>query len=79
MRWIIAGCVATALAFVLPWAITASKKSARGKGRMAGAALAIGLAFGGIFDPATKAASEAAQKKKEIGDSKEDAGGKMTD
>jgi len=35
---------------------------------MAGAAFAIGLAFGAIFDPAKSAAIENIQKKKEIGD-----------
>jgi hypothetical protein len=46
----------------------ASKKSARGKGRLAGATFAIGLAFGAIFDPAKSAAIENIQKKKDIGD-----------
>jgi hypothetical protein len=68
MKWIAALAVAIALLMVLPWAITASKRSARGKGRLAGATFAIGLAFGAIFDPAKSAAIETIQKKKEIGD-----------
>ena len=68
MQWMITGLVALALVFLLPWAIAATKRSARGKGRLAGAAFAIGLAFGAIFDPAKTAATEATQKKKETGD-----------
>jgi len=68
MKWIVALAVAIALLALLPWAIAASKKSARGKGRLAGATFAIGLAFGAIFDPAKSAAIENIQKKKEIGD-----------
>lgn len=68
MKWIIALGLLTCLAVALPWAIAASKRSARGKGRLAGAAFAIGLAFGAIFDPAKSAAIENIQKKKEIGD-----------
>jgi len=56
------------LAIALPWAIAASKKSARGKGRLAGVTFAIGLAFGAIFDPAKTEAMENIQKKKDIGD-----------
>jgi hypothetical protein len=68
VKWIIAAAIAGCLSIALPWAIAASKRSARGKGRMAGAAFAIGLAFGAIFDPAKSAAVENIQKKKEIGD-----------
>ena len=75
MKWIIAAALAIVLAIALPWAITASKRSARGKGRLAGAAFAIGLAFGAIFDPAKSAAIENIQKKKEIGNEAEDAAG----
>ena len=73
MKWIIALVVAAGLTIALPWAITASKRSARGKGRLAGAAFAIGLAFGAMFDPAKSAAIENIQKEKEIGDEAEDA------
>jgi hypothetical protein len=73
VKWILALAVATSLAILLPWAIRASKRSARGKGRLGGAALAIGLAFGAMFDPAKSAAIETIQKKKEIGDEAEGA------
>jgi len=68
MKWVIALALAVCVSMALPWAIAASKRSARGKGRMAGAAFAIGLEFGAIFDPAKSAAIENIQKKKEIGD-----------
>jgi len=68
MKWIIALAIAICLSIMLPWAIVASKKSGRGKGRLAGATFAIGLAFGAIFDPAKSAAIENIQKKKDIGD-----------
>jgi len=69
MRWIIACLTGIFLLFfLLPWAISASKKSARGKGRLAGATFAIGLAFGAIFDPAKSAAIENIRKKEEVGD-----------
>jgi len=68
VKWIIAAAIAVCLSIALPWAIAASKRSARGKGRLAGATFAIGLAFGAIFDPAKSAAIENIQKKKEIGD-----------
>jgi hypothetical protein len=70
MQWIIASLLALALALLLPLAIVASKKSLRGKGRVAGAAMIIGLAFGGLFDPAKAAAIENIQKKKDLGDTK---------
>jgi len=75
MKWIVTLAVAVALLLLVPWAIAASKKSARGKGRLAGAAFAIGLAFGAIFDPAKSAAIENIQKKKEIGDEEDGVAG----
>ena len=69
MQWIVASLLALALALLLPLAIIAAKKSLRGKGKLAGAAMIIGLAFGGLFDPAKAAATEAIQKKKELGHS----------
>jgi len=75
MKWIVALAVAIALLALLPWAIAASKKSARGKGRLAGATFAIGLAFGAIFDPAKSAAIENIQKKKDIGDEEDGVAG----
>lgn len=68
MKWIVTLAVILCLGVALPWAIAASKKSARGKGRLAGATFAIGLAFGAIFDPAKTEAMETIQKKGEIGD-----------
>ena len=75
MKWIITVAIAICLAMLLPWAIAASKRSARGKGRLAGATFAIGLAFGAIFDPAKSAAIENIQKKKEIGDEEDGVAG----
>jgi hypothetical protein len=71
VKWLVALAVALGLSISLPWTIAASKRSARGKGRLAGAAFAIGLAFGAIFDPAKSAAIENIQKKKDIGDEAE--------
>jgi hypothetical protein len=79
MKWIVAAVVAICLAILLPWAIAASKRSARGKGRAAGAVFAIGLAFGAMFDPAKSAAMETIRKKKDIGDEAEDAAGPPPD
>ena len=79
MRWIIAAVLTASLLIALPWAIAASKRSARGKGRLGGAAFAIGLAFGAIFDPAKSAAIENIQKKKEIGDEAEGEAGAPPD
>lgn len=75
MKWIITVAIVICLAMLLPWAIAASKRSARGKGRLAGATFAIGLAFGAIFDPAKSAAIENIQKKKEIGDEEDGVAG----
>jgi len=79
VKWIIAATLAVGLLIALPWAIMASKRSARGKGRLAGAAFAIGLAFGAIFDPAKSAAIENIQKKKETGDEAEGEAGAPPD
>jgi len=76
MKWIVASAVAIVLLALLPWAIVASKRSARGKGRLAGATFAIGLAFGAIFDPAKSAAIENIQKKKDIGDEEDGVAGR---
>ena len=75
MKWIVTLGVMLCLGLALPWAITASKKSARGKGRLAGATFAIGLAFGAIFDPAKTEAMENIQKKSEIGDAEDGVAG----
>jgi hypothetical protein len=79
MKWIIALAIGLCLSIALPWAIVASKKSARGKGRLAGATFAIGLAFGAIFDPAKSAAIENIQKKKDIGDEEDGVSGPPPD
>ena len=59
--------VAMLLALTLPFAISAAKASARGKGRFAGATLAIGLAFATVFDPAKAAAVEETRKRNDAG------------
>jgi hypothetical protein len=79
VNWIVALCAATLLLVLLPWAIIASKRSARGKGRVAGATLAIGLIFGALFDPAKSAAIENIQKKKETGDHESGEAGERID
>jgi len=68
MQWIIALLLGLAFALLLPPTIVAAKKSLRGKVRLAGAVVIIGLAFGGLFDPARAAAIETIQKKKELED-----------
>jgi len=50
-QWIIAAGLVAVLAIALPRAIAAATRSSRGKGRMAGATLALGLAFSVLFDP----------------------------
>ena len=50
MEWIIAAGLILVLALTLPRLIVAATKSTRGKGRMAGAAFALGLAFSVLFD-----------------------------
>lgn len=67
MKWLVAAVLAVLLAITLPSAIGAAKKST--KGRMAGAAMAIGFAFAALLDPARRAAIENIEKKKDIGDS----------
>jgi hypothetical protein len=79
MKWIIALGLALILFPLVVAAIVASNGSRRGKGRMAGATLAIGLAFSAIFDPAQAAAIETIKKKKEIGDAESGEGGEKLD
>lgn len=67
MKLIVSLALSVLVMLLLPLAIVAAKKSVRGKGRLGGAVLAIGLAFGGIFDPAKTAAVENIQKRKDIG------------
>jgi len=47
---IVAGLILL-IAIALPFSIIAARKSTRGKGRVAGVALSIGLAFSILFDP----------------------------
>jgi competence protein ComGC len=68
MKWVVAAVIAVILVLTMPAAIAHAKASVRGKGRMAGVALAIGLAFSAVLDPAKKAAIEHIQKKAEAGD-----------
>lgn len=51
MEWVVAAGLIVILAILLPRLVAATKRSTRGKGRMAGAALALGLAFSVLFDP----------------------------
>ena len=76
MKWILSLAITILVMLLLPFAIIAARKSAKGKGRLGGAVLAIGLAFGGLFDPAKTAAVENIQKKKEAGGA-EDAQGEL--
>ena len=61
-RWIEA-LIVVALIAALPFAIVASKKHMRG--RVGGAAMMIGLAFGSLFDPAAARSSQIIRKKSE--------------
>jgi hypothetical protein len=78
MKWILSLAIVILVMLLLPFAIVAAKRSATGKGRLGGAVLAIGLAFGGIFDPAKAAAVENIQKRKETGGA-EDAQGDLVE
>lgn len=64
-RWIEAVTV-LALVAALPFTIVASKKHIRG--RVGGAAMMIGLAFGSLFDPAAARSSEIIRKQSEEAD-----------
>lgn len=79
MDWLLALAVFIGLMCLMPAAIRAVRRSTRGKGRMAGAALAIGLAFSTIFDPAQAAAIETMKKKREAGELEDDADGESLD
>ena len=80
MKWIVAIALAVTLFPLMLIAILAVRKSARGKGRMGGAMLAIGFAFAMMFDPAKAAAIETIQKKKkDVGDSESGEGGELLD
>jgi hypothetical protein len=67
MEWLIAIGVVFAMITILPWAITAAKRSVRGNGRAAGAVLSVGLAFSVLFDPRKQETIERAARLKERG------------
>ena len=77
MKWILSLAITILVMLLLPFAIIAARKSTKGKGRLGGAVLAIGLAFGGLFDPAKTAAVENIQKKKKEAGGAEDAQGEL--
>jgi len=79
MKWIVAIGLAVILFPLMVAAIVAVRKSARGKGRLGGAMLAVGFAFALMFDPAKAAAIETIQKKNDIGDSESGVGGELVD
>jgi hypothetical protein len=64
--WIEVAIVAALIA-ALPFAIVYSKKHARG--RLGGAAMMIGLAFGHLFDPAAARSTEAIRRNSDTGES----------
>jgi len=68
MQWVIAVVAFAILLVALPPILVRAKASSRRKGRVAGATLAIGLAFAAVFDPAKSAAIENIQKRSETGD-----------
>lgn len=76
MEWLVALGIILAALFVLPWAVTASKRSSRGKGS-AGGALGIDLALTAALDPAKAAAIETIQKKAEVGDEESETEGEL--
>ena len=61
-RWIEA-LIVVALIAALPFTIIASKKHMRG--RVGGAAMMVGLAFGSLFDPAAARSAEIIRKQSE--------------
>ena len=79
MRWFVAVGVFALLMLVMPAAVRATTKSIRGKGRLGGASLAIGIAFAFIFDPPKAAAIENIQKKNETADEEGNDGGDKFD
>jgi hypothetical protein len=77
MKWLVAAVLALLLAIAMPFAISAVKKSS--KGRMASVTMAIGFAFAVLLDPAQRAAIENIEKKKDIGDTEAGEGGELID
>jgi hypothetical protein len=64
---IIAGLILL-IGIALPFAIIAARKSARGKGRMSGVVLSIGLAFSILFDPRKQEVIERTGKSEDEGE-----------
>jgi hypothetical protein len=58
--------VVLAVIAMIPLLVRLGRRQA--KGRMGGAALMLGLAFGHLFDPAKAAATESIQKRREQGE-----------
>jgi hypothetical protein len=74
IEWAIAAALIAAFLCLLPSILRRAKASARGKGRLAGASLAIGMVFSGFFEPAKRTGSEQAQKGQESDAAERDAG-----
>lgn len=68
MKWIVAIALLLCLFPLMVLVLIGAKRAPGGKGRVAGAALAIGIAFTIIFDPAKAAAIETLRKQEDIGD-----------
>jgi hypothetical protein len=62
-EFLVEALIVVTLVAALPFAIMGSKKHIRG--RMGGAAMMIGLAFGSLFDPAAARSAEIVRKKSE--------------
>lgn len=71
VAWIATAGVALLLAFALPSAIVAAKRSIKGNGRMAGIALAIGAAFAFLHDPRSHPTVEQVARRRREDDSGE--------
>jgi len=67
-EWLAALAILAPLPFLVRW----GKRNARGSA--GGVALLIGLAFGNLFDPASKAATESILKRREDGVQEDQAG-----
>lgn len=79
MDWLVTIIVVALVVPLTIAAIVTFKTSGCGKGRVGGVTLAIGLAFGAIFDPATKVTVETVQKKKDLGDADQGESGELVD
>ena len=67
-EWLAALAILAALPFLIRW----GRRHARGSA--GGVALLIGLAFGSLFDPASKEATETILKRREDGVEQDEAG-----